>query len=88
MDSLGLILAALAKPWPANDEKEGQEMMSPLEVIVFKTLRLPLLFNQIPGSSGGQRSPMWHGDLQMKVSLLFVMTFLVRDRQWNEKNSP
>lgn len=38
MDSLGLIPAVVAEPWPGGDEKEGQEMMSPLEVIVFKTL--------------------------------------------------
>ncbi len=76
MDSLGLILTA-------DDEKDGQEMMSPLEVMVFKTFHLPLLFNQIPGSSGGQRSPFCHrdlkGHLQMKVLLPFVMTFFVRD---------
>lgn len=83
MDSLGLILTA-------DDEKEGQEMMSPLEVIVFKTFYLPLLFNQIPGSSRGQRSPLCHrdlkGHLQMKVLLPFVMTFLVRDGE--RKKSP
>lgn len=89
MDSLGLILALVAEPWPGDDEKEGQEMMSPLEVIVFKTLHLPLLFSQIPGSSGGQRSPLSHRDLQMKVPpespLPFVMTFLARDGEREQK---